>query len=160
MGNSLSATPTDQVALRIIFISETSNLASNAKLFEDFIISINDYDNFNDLNILEDFLKKSLSSSLKLNLWNIIDNKSREIRLELPIPVKRNTNDNLEDILGIKFRREQLSNSLSKIIRITDVQSNSAAKYAGIISMSDFILTSLSFDYQDCDGFASAISNL
>ena len=107
----------------------------------------------NDLNFLFSTLKTT--PALTLTLYNIITSHQRELSIILKITDQ--TIYDLEGLLGISFCIEQISTSLTKLIRITNIFPYSPASIANIVPMYDFIITSLNFDYQNLDQFGQEV---
>ena len=101
--------------LRIMWIDTNSPLKNKVELYQDFIRSINEETNLRPTNLpnIEQRLKNAHTCNLKV--YNFIKDTTREISVKIDV-----NEDflNLNSILGIKYKCEELEVTNSKILKV------------------------------------------
>jgi regulator of sigma D len=115
MGNEESSTSQSEYifGLRITGIDINSPLHGKVNLYTDFIRQINNFKNMKAIQRNTSIFPPNQPTTLQI--YNIIDNKTRELQIELNAPAGA---QKLEQALGIRFSLEESECAWMKIMRV------------------------------------------
>ncbi|CAG9317752.1 unnamed protein product [Blepharisma stoltei] len=112
--------------------------------FIDFIVAVNGTKLIDSTIPFNDIVKLNANCELTLEVYNLIEEKSREIK------VTPRTIDG-EGVLGVALRYENSIQAWSETLHITKVLDDGPAKEVGLVANEDFIVGSKDFDMESID---------
>ena len=141
---------------RLITMEKDSCLKDKLSIIVDIVVGINTVKGLNTLSehALEELITKS-KGQLMLVVLNVISNEQRSVFVG--IPNFENTKIALKDKLGAYFELEAIERLDDKIIRTMEVVEGSIGDECGLVALEDYVIFSLTFQYNSFDKFCRKV---